>query len=39
VFDTEHLPPVLAATLLALIGASYAVSLGGHLQDVALGPR
>jgi hypothetical protein len=28
--------PVLAGILLALIGASYAVSLGGHLRDVVL---
>jgi uncharacterized membrane protein YjjP (DUF1212 family) len=36
VIDTEHLPTALACILLALIGASYAVSLGGHLRDVVL---
>jgi hypothetical protein len=35
-FDTEHLLPLLAGVLLALIGASYAATPGAHLRDTVL---
>jgi hypothetical protein len=32
--DGDHLLPALFAVILALIGASFAISLGGHLDSV-----
>jgi hypothetical protein len=34
VHDGDHLLPALFAVMLALIGASFATSLGGHLDSV-----